>query len=236
MLETRIIHHTHRYSDQELFSVITSYLEREFVFKKLELELWLGNDRVIFKRRDDYDSDLFTNGKCAEELWHDGEFENWKTCTPLALKNIFKEFIFRRGAALGKGRTRYIMDILKAETSYGSMIETIHFNPKLKDLINLGRGYAKNIKPLNSNNSKRVNILLNEEDECYFCWSTKRPYVANPAFVFKKLAGSYIIIFFYNESKGVETSKQKINMARFINAPSDEIGTTPQQAILQRFC
>jgi hypothetical protein len=236
MIAAPTYHRTRPYSDRELYSAIMAYLENNFVFRKLEIDQWLGEERVVFKYRENYDLSLFKCGKSTEEIWCDGDLEDWHTCTQIMVKNICSEFIFKNSAAVGKHRKTLIRDIVKAETSCGELIETIKFNPTLKKLIDNGRKTMKGIKPLHYASNKRVNVELNEGDLCYFCWNTKNPYVANPAYVFRKSGGSYLIIFFTNQYNGLETSKPEINMGRFINAPADELGITPEQAVLQRFC
>ena len=236
MIAAPIYHRTRPYSDRELYSAIMAFLEDKFVFRKLEIDQWLGEDRIIFKHRDDYEPEIFNCGKSTEEIWSDGELEDWHTCTPINVKNICSEFILKNCAVVGKNRKSLIRDIVKAEISHGALIETIRFDPILKKLIDGGRKKVNGIKPLHYASNKRVTIELNEGDLCYFCWNAKNPYVANPAYVFRKVGGSYIIIFFTNQSKGSETSKPEINVGRFINAPADELGLTPEQAVLQRFC
>lgn len=236
MLAEQIYHSTHPYSDKELYSALMAYLEHEFVFKTLEIDQWLGDERIIYKHRSHYNTASFKSSKNTEEIWYDGEFEDWKTCTSMSIKNICSEFIFKYGAAISKNQKALIKDIIKAEITYGTLVETIKFNPTLKMLIDNGRKTVKGIKPLHYASNKRVNVQMNEGDLCYFCWNTKNPYVANPAYVFRKIGSSYILLFFSNQSKGTETSKLEINMARFINVPADELGLTPEQAVLQRFC
>jgi hypothetical protein len=236
MSATLTYHRSRPYSEQELYLALMAYLEHNYVFRKLEIDQWLGDDRIIYKHKEEYDPADFSLGKSSEELWSDGVFEDWRVCTPMAVKNVCSEFLFRNSAKAGKNRKTLLKDVVTAEINHGSLVETIKFNPLLKQLIDKGRYKVTGVKPLLYTSNKREKIELSEGDTCYFCWNTKNPYVANPAYVFRKAGGSYIIIFFTNLSKGTETGKPEINMARFINAPADEIGLTPEQAVMQRFC
>jgi len=236
MIAAPIYHRTRPYSDKELYSAIMAYLEGNFVFRKLEIDLWLGNNRIMYLHRHNYDAKVFDSAKSAEELWNDGEFEDWKTCTPIFIKNICSEFILKNTGLVGKGRKSLVKNIVTAEVEHGSLVETVKFNPLLKQLIDSGRQQVKGIKPLSYGSHKRVKVEINEGGLCYFCWNSKNPYIANPAYVFRKSGGSYILIFFSNQHKGSESRKLEINMARFINAAADELGLTPEQAVLQRFC
>lgn len=231
-----IYHRTRPYSDQELYSAIMAYLEDQFVFRKLEIDHWLGDKRVIYQHKDRYQPELFNAGKSAEELWHDREFEDWTTCTDKTVKYICSEFMFKNCLAVPKNRKAMIKAIIKAEIDHGELIETIKFNPILKQLIDSGRRKVTGVKPLLYASHKRMKVELNEGDLCYFCWNTKNPYMANPAYVYRKSGGSYVLIFFTNLYQGKETSKVEINLGDFINAPADELGLTPEQAVMQRFC
>lgn len=231
-----VFHRRIAYSDRELYRALMDYLDHTYVFVKLEIDQWLGKDRVIYSRRDRCESDLLNSVLSAEELWFDGFFEDWTDCTTISVKNICSEFIFKNGSLIGKHRKTMIRDMVKTEINHGSLIVNVKFNPILKQVIAGGRKKVKGIKPLSCFSQKRTSVELKEGDLCYFCWNTKNPYVANPAYVFRKLASSYIIIFFSHQKNGTETSKLEINTGRFINATADELGKTPEQAVLQRFC
>lgn len=236
MLAAPIYHRTRPYSDRELYSALMAYLESKFIFRKLEMDHWLGDQRIIYTKKDNYVTDLLNSGKSAEELWHNREFEDWTTYTDKTVKYICSEFMLENCATVGKNRKALIKEIIKAEIEQGALTETIKFNPILKQLIESGRKKTCGIKPLLYGSHKRVKVELNEGDFCYFCWNTKGPYVANPAYVYRKCGGSYVIIFFSNLYKGSETTKPEVNIGDFINAPADELGLTPEQAVLQRFC
>src|SRR4051812_6699046 len=77
MLATPVYHRTRPYSDHELYMAIMAYLEHDFVFRKLEIDEWLGDDRILYKHKEKYDAADFTSGKTSEELWSDGAFEDW---------------------------------------------------------------------------------------------------------------------------------------------------------------
>ena len=234
MLATPIYHRIRPYSEKELYRAITTYLEDTFIFRRLEIDQWLGNDKIIFRENDGFSTKL-NSGKSAEELWHDGVFEDWATYSEKTAHNLSSEFFFKNTQTVGMDRRRLVKQIIRTEIEQGARTETIKFNPVLKQLINSGRQKVKGVKPLPFGSHKRRNVDLSEGDLCYFCWNITSPHVANPAIVFKKYERCYSLIFFSNQHKGCETNKPEINMGRFITADADELGLTPEQAILQHY-
>jgi len=234
MIATPIYKRTRLYSEKELYRAIVTYLQDNFVFRRLEIDQWLGNDRIIFVDKNFRFLSKLNSKNSAEELWYDGVFEDWGTYSEKMVNYIFSEFFLFNTQAVGTNRKRLIKQIIRDEIEHGSLTETIKFNPVLKKLIGIGRQKRNGVKPLPFGSHKRRKIDLNVGDLCFFCWNTKSPYVANPAVVFKKHDGFYTLIFFSNENRDFETSKLEINMGRFITADADELGITPEQAILQR--
>src|SRR6185437_8396365 len=135
MISAPIFHRTRPYSDRELYLAVMAYLENRYVFRKLEINQWWGVEQIIFKRKDEYDPEVFNSGKTTEEIWNDGEFREWRSITPIIIKNICSEFIFQNGTLIGKNRKTLIKNMISAEVSHGSLIETIKFNPIIKKLI-----------------------------------------------------------------------------------------------------
>lgn len=236
MVSATVYQRSRPLSDKELYEAIISYLDHQFVFRKLEIDIWLGDERVIYQPKDRYHEEIFSAGKSAEELWYDGEFEDWATCTNKTVNRICSEFMIKHWRVVPQNRKAGIKAIVTAEITRGQLIKVVKFNPALKQRIDVGRKRVSGVKSLRYCSNKRVKVDLNEGDVCYFCWNTKNPYIANPAYVFKKSAGSYVLIFFTNVSRAKETEKEAPNMARFIGVPADELGLTPEQAVLQRFC
>jgi len=235
MVARPIYHRTRPYSERELYQAVVTYLEDNFIFRRLEIDQWLGNDKIIFREKDDALIEKLTSGKSAEELWYDGVFEDWATHSKKTTHDLFSEFFFTNTQTVGKNRKRLVTQIIRDEIEQGALTETIKFSPVLKKIIGIGRQKEKGVRPLPFGSHKRRNIELNEGDVCYFSWQTTSPYVANPAFVFKKHQHSYSIIFFSNLHNGSETSKLEINMVRFITPQANELGVTPEQAILQHY-
>lgn len=235
MVASPVYHRTRPYSDRELYAALMSYLDNRFLFRRLEIDQWLDDDRIIFKRKGEHITSVLNSGMTAEELWETGNLEDWATYSPMTAKNICSEFMFQNSLTVARGRKTLIRSMIKAEIEQGEITKTIRFEPKLKALIEAGRQRVTGIKPLPYGSQNRIKIELNQGDSCFICYRNQAPYMANPAYVYKKLSGSYLVIFFSNRLKGTETSKTDINAARFINASADELGLTPEQAVLQRF-
>lgn len=222
-------------NEASLLQAVNTFLNKNYLFRKLEIEQWLGLDQILYTRKDEVLSERLQT-MTAETLWHEGDLEDWATYKPNKVDHFYENFMWENMQAVGFKRKKLIKNMIREIISTSQMTETIRFDPKLKTVIEMGRQKVQSVKPLQFSSSERKPVSLEEGEACFLNWYSKTPYIANPAFVFKKYENSYRLLFFTNAAESGETSKLVINSARFLTVPADELGKTPEQAVLQRFC
>lgn len=215
-----------------LDSSIYSYLKKHFIFRKIGLCEYFKENQIFWNFRDEpFESDPDTD-PC--DFLRKGLFENWIAFSQSGLKRFAEKFLmedhrFRRRYTITQVKEAIILAIEEQTT-------TIQFDPLLAECINEGRHKVTKVTPLRNTDSDRKRITLRKGQKCYLSESFCKPYLANPAYVYKDFGDdSYGVIFFINVNKeGQRTNRIKVNDWDFAKVYGNDVGLTPEQAVLQR--
>lgn len=226
-------------SNEPPSSLIYRFLDEKFVFRKLQIHEYFGNQKApIFWtfRNSPYHTVEIEASSEACQLLDASAFENWNVfdktdinffCDELEIRNIStKPVLPRRKLKLS------IADLI----NNSGLVKTIRFNPVLKKLIEEGRHKVTNVKPLPPMDIRRTEVDAKAGSIYYLCNDRNKPYLANPCYITEVIGhGSFRAMIFTNvSSDGIDTNKIPINGYGFTTVYAYELGLTPSQAVLQR--
>ena len=224
-----------RDTESELYDALVNYLQRTYVFRQFEIDLWLGDNSIKYLRQDSYKLKKFDEKLSAEMLWHEGHTCEWNSFSDQKLNGMYDGFLWENMEHAGQNRKRLIQEMIKEIIQSGKLVTKMPFNPLMKVLIEEGRICIRgSFRPLSYGSARRESITLEAGDRCYF--SHHRAGVVNSAFVYRKNFNSYTLIVFSNQQEGLETRNLSVNTAYFFTANTNEIGLTPEQAAEQKYC
>lgn len=116
--------------------------------------------------------------------------------------------------------------------------DVISFDNRIKPFFDKIRVKIKRINPVPIQNRKKVEANL--FDDCFICIGSSRPYIVNPAFIYKiekhSYGTKYSLMYFTNfESCFLITNKLEINGYGFLSVYGDEFGLTPEEAVENKY-
>lgn len=219
---------------------LENFLSENFVFRRLQIHEFFDNKNapILWTARNDseYLAQVdHTPDSCT--LLDDRFFSNWAKFNNEGLNLIYDELLYRQIWSRAKIRLKAIevKSTIKYLVKETNVTKTIAFNPVLKQLIAEGRHHVKHTKPLKYGDPLRTNIKAKKRDSLYVCKDEKPPYIANPCYVLATSGNNtYRIMAFTSlNAKFEETKAKKINGWCFVTVDANELGRTPEEAVLQ---
>lgn len=214
---------------------VEKFLLKDFSFVKFEIYNYFNNNKIywahskamIFQNMEYTDKDAF---KMIDTI----KSKNWAVYNEKStLKYIASEFkLFSHIISNQKHKVADIKVAVKSILDSEKLVQKIEFNPLISDLINEGRHRVKNVYPQEI--KYRQNISAEIGDKVYLCDSSNN--IANPAYVIGNFANEKLHIAYFTNlnSDYIETQNLKINGWALIGASKNEVGLTPEQAIINR--
>jgi len=220
--------------EDELRSAIQTYLDNNFLFRKLDIDQWMdGGIRYI--ERDVFHETALAADRKGEVLLEEGVFEDWRTFTAKSVNYLCGEFLWQNLTNLGAGKKKLIKTIITELVEKTGPTIVIKSDPIIESLIKMGRKNVKAIKPLTYNSGKRVAVDLQAGQTCFVCTDRSAPFIASPAYVLKKFENAYRIMFFTNVKDYGESKNLSVNQIICLTVQANELGNTPEQAVLQKW-
>jgi hypothetical protein len=216
---------------------ILKFLNEEFVFRKLEIHTFfgIGESPIFWIHRRNYHTDAFNTADTCT-LLDDHVFNNWKVCDKDTVTYLLDEFEWNSLNNDRKLNRRAAKEFIRTIIEEPDFVPMISFNPVLKKIISGGRHKVRGVVPLDSTDSRRINIHAKAGEGYYLCNDYHKPYLANPCYVIGEgTSGTYRIMFFTNvASQFLDTKKLEINGYGFTTVFANELGTTLEQAVIQK--
>jgi hypothetical protein len=221
-------------TEDELRATIQTYLAGNFYFRKLEIDKWMDGG-IRYAEKDIFNQTDLASDRKAEQLLEEGFFESWRTFTEKSVNYLCGEFLWQNLASLGAGKKKLIKTIIADLVEKTDLTVAIKSDPILESLIKTGRKRVKGIKPLPYSSNKRVAVDLQSGQTCFVCTDRSGPFISSPAYVLKKFENAYRIMFFTNVEDYGESKNLLVNQIICLTVQSNELGITPEQAVLQKW-
>lgn len=217
---------------EQLTIAVENFLKEKFSFLRFEIYNYFENDKIyyngskarIFENMDYEDKDAF-------EMIETIRSHNWQVYNDkISLRYIAGEFrLFSYLYTSEKFKITDVKNIIEEILNRDNFVQTIKFNPIIKDLIKEGRHRIKNTYP--EDRKDREKITANLGDKVYI--SNESTQIANPAYVIEDCGYDRIrIAYFTSISKDRrENNDLKINGWAVRGVSLYELGLNTKQAI-----
>lgn len=219
--------------EKDLYEMVFSFLNEQYVFRHIQLYDFFDNTEPIIKYThvSNYNSEVDTVDEPCK-LLDRRCFQYWNDYTKNSTKLLADEFIWKN-LKLHSKRT-LIKNAIAEIIANGDIVKTIKFNPFLKEIINSGRVKVSVSKSRFCSSHDRI-TMVRSGDQVFVCDKSLSPYIANPGYVISaSVTGTYRIMQFLNlDNDSRPTNKLRINGWSFFTANKDEIGLTPEDAVMQ---
>lgn len=220
-------------------SLLFTFLNETFVFRTLEIYSFFNHpsQRIFFDFRSRVNLNKIDNNDEPCSLLDEQEFDNWHELNKDSYMLILSEFDFYLMKNNFSWKCRKRDTIMQMEVLIKQeLVRTINFPLELKLLINGGR--KKVLGNRRKLNSKREAIRITPGNSYFLCTNDSSN-IANPCYVLNmgkpEIVNSYRVIYFTDvKDTFISGKKTEINGWGFCTVFKNELGTTPEQALINK--